>query len=282
MAIVGLNELFADAEARGYAVPAFNVCDLENVQSILNAAEEMKAPVILQAAREEVQYAGGECLVGMIRATARNRGLMLAIHLDHGPSFEFAAKCIRYGFTSVMYDGSRLDVEKNAQETRRIVEMAHAVGVSVEAEIGTIGNTEMGEVVESQYLADPVTAERFAEQTGVDCLAAAFGTAHGLYKGEPKLDFDRLAEIRRRVRVPLVMHGGTGIPPAAVKKGIALGIRKINFSTILRKAFIDEMKDFMGRNPDELMTMTILSAASRAMGASAREMIAMCGANGRA
>jgi ketose-bisphosphate aldolase len=277
-----MQELLADAARKRYAVGAFNVSNLESVRSVLEAAEELASPVIVQAAAEEVKYAGGRCLVKMIEELAGSRKLRLAIHLDHGPSFEFALLCLRYGFTSVMFDGSRLPYERNVEITRRVVEAAGAVGVSVEGELGTIGNaTEMGERIEAAYLTDPEQAGDFVARTRVDCLAAAIGNAHGLYRFEPKLDFERLARIREITGVPLAMHGGTGIPAEQLRRGIELGVAKINFSTVLRKSFIDRLKEYLAGNPEDLMTMNILGQAAAAMKQSVKEMIRLCGSEGR-
>ena len=282
MEMVTLRELLGDACQNGYAVGAFNVSNLESIQAVVEAAEELGSPVILQAAAEEVKYAGGKCLVAMIEETARGRRIRFAIHLDHGPSYEFALLCIRYGFTSVMFDGSRLSFERNVEVTAQVVAAARAVGLSVEGELGTIGSTtEMGERIPESQLTDPEKAGEFVARTRVDCLAPAFGTAHGLYRSEPRLDFQRLGRIREAARVPLAMHGGTGVPAEQVRKAIGLGVAKINFSTILRKSFIDRMKQYMGEHPDDLMTMNILGEAARAMKESVKEMIAMCGSSGR-
>ena len=278
MEIVTLRELLADAVRKRYAVGAFNVSNLESVRSVLEAAEEMASPVVVQAASEEVKYAGGECLVSMIEELAAHRRVRLAIHLDHGPSFEFAMLCLRYGFTSVMFDGSRLPYERNVEITRRVVEAAGAAGVSVEGELGTIGSTtEMGERIDRAYLTDPEQAGDFVARTRIDCLAPAFGTAHGLYRFEPKLDFERLARIKEVAGVPLAMHGGTGVPAEQIRRSIELGVAKINFSTILRKSFIDRMREYMAGHPEDLMTMNILGQAALAMKQSVREMIALCG-----
>jgi fructose-bisphosphate aldolase class II len=282
MEIVTLQELLADASRKRYAVGAFNVSNLESVRSVLEAAEETASPVVLQAASEEVKYAGGRCLVAMIEELAASRRLRLGIHLDHGPSFEFAMLCLRYGFTSVMFDGSRLPYEQNVETTRRVVEAAGAAGVSVEGELGTIGSTtEMGERIDGAYLTDPQQAGDFVRRTRVHCLAPAFGTAHGLYRFEPRLDFERLARIRESAGVPLAMHGGTGVPAEQIRHAIELGVAKINFSTILRKSFIDRMREYMSAHPEDLMTMNILGQAALAMKQSVKDMIMLCGSASR-
>lgn len=283
MQIVNSLELLQDAKKNGYAVGAFNVSNMENIQCVLEAAEELQAPVLVQGAQSEVEYADGECFVEMIKAIAQHKKGIIGIHLDHCAHIDFEIKCIRYGFTSIMFDGSLLSFEENVAKTKKVVEIAHAVGVSVEAELGTIGQTsEYGEKIAGSGLTEPEDAAKFVAETGVDFLATSFGTAHGLYKAEPKLDFARLEKIAALTKIPLVMHGGTGVPEAQIKKSISLGICKINFSTILRKSFIDKIQEYMAAHPEDLMTMNIIRAGSKAMKQSVKDMIAMCGAVGKA
>jgi ketose-bisphosphate aldolase len=282
MEIVNSVELLQDAFHNHYAVGAFNVSDMENIQSVLEAAEELQSPVLIQGAQEEVEYADGECFVEMVKAIAKHKKGVVGIHLDHCVHVDFEIKCICYGFTSIMFDGSRLSFEDNIATTRKVVEIAHAAGVSVEGELGTIGQTtEFGEKVADSGLTKPEDAARFATETGVDFLATSFGTAHGLYKAEPKLDFDRLQKIAELTKIPLVMHGGTGVPEKQIKRAITLGISKINFSTILRKSFIDRMKAYLNEHPDDLMTMNIIGEASKAMKQSVKDMMHMCGSVGK-
>jgi ketose-bisphosphate aldolase len=282
MEIVNSVELLQDAFHNHYAVGAFNVSDMENIQSVLEAAEELQSPVLIQGAQEEVEYANGECFVAMVKAIAQHKRGVVGIHLDHCAHVDFEIKCIRYGFTSIMFDGSRLSFEDNIATTRKVVEIAHAAGVSVEGELGTIGQTtEFGEKIPDSGLTNPKDAAQFVAETGVDFLATAFGTAHGFYKAEPKLDFARLQKIAELTNIPLVMHGGTGVPEEQIKKAISLGISKINFSTILRKSFIDRMKTYLHAHPDDLMTMNILGEASKAMKDSVKAMMGMCDSVGK-
>lgn len=282
MQIVNSLELLQDAKKNGYAVGAFNVSNMENIQCVLEAAEELQAPVLVQGAQREVEYADGECFVDMIKSIANKKKGAIGIHLDHCAHIDFEIKCIRYGFTSIMFDGSLLSFEENVAKTKKVIEIAHAVGVSVEAELGTIGQTsEYGEKIGGSGLTEPEDAAKFVAETGVDFLATSFGTAHGLYKAEPKLDFVRLEKIAALTKIPLVMHGGTGVPEAQIKKSIGLGICKINFSTILRKSFIDKIQEYMAAHPEDLMTMNIIRAGSKAMKQSVKDMIEMCGTVGK-
>ncbi|MBD3309443.1 ketose-bisphosphate aldolase [candidate division KSB3 bacterium] len=283
MEIVNSLELLQDAYRNQYAVGAFNISNMENIQSVLEAAEELQAPALISAARQEVIYANHDCLVEMVQSIARKKKGVIGIHLDHCTEFGFVLQCIRYGFTSVMFDGSLLSFDDNVETTRKVVEFAHAVGVSVEGELGTIGHsTEMGEKIEDSGLTKPEDAQEFVERTGVDFLATSFGTAHGLYKAEPNLDFDRLEAIATLTKIPLVMHGGTGVPRDQIKKAIARGICKINYSTVLRKAFLDRMTAYMTEHPDDLMTINIFGDASNALKQSVKEMMELCGSVGKA
>jgi fructose-bisphosphate aldolase, class II len=283
MPILPITTLLNNALAGGYAVGAFNTNNLEYIQSILNAAEEMKSPVIIQAAESETDYMGGHIFIDIVRRMVEKLTIPVCVHLDHGPSFETAMRCIRYGFSSVMYDGSLLPFEQNVEITRRVVESAHAVGVSVEGEIGLIGGDGNIEGVGGvAALSDPVACEEFVHQTGVDCFAASIGTAHGLYTSEPKLDFKRLDDIVRRTNLPIVLHGGSGVPEVQVQEAIKRGVAKINFSTVVRKAGIDALKDTLKNYPDQLDWMWILDRTNIKMKETVQTMMVMVGSAGRA
>lgn len=282
MRIVPMKALLEEARERHYAVPAFNVCNLENVQGVLAVANELRSPVILQAHYLEVYYAGAKTLVDMVRNVGADMHLDVAVHLDHGATYEDAMRCIQGGFSSVMYDGSALPLAENIAELRRVVTAGHAVGVTVEGEIGTIGQTtEFGERIEGAHLTDPGAAEQLVSETDVDCLAVAIGNAHGFYTADPQLDFDRLQEITRRISIPIVLHGGTGIPKEQIQRAICMGIAKINFSTALRSAFIGAMKAHLQQNPDELGLMDILAAGNKAMQCAVRDCIDLCMSAGK-
>lgn len=282
MKLVPMKDLLEEAYKKGYAVPALNGSHLEFYKAFIEVAAELKSPLIIQAAYEEVQYVNPKNIVDIVKNFGQDKDIKIAIHLDHGPSFKATTECIRGGFTSVMFDGSRLPFEDNLTNTKKVVDVAHAVGVTVEGELGTIGQTtEFGEKINNPQLTDPKLAKEFVERTGIDCIAPAFGTAHGLYVGEPKLDFELLDTISKVVNIPIVMHGGTGVPEKDVKKAISLGVSKINVSTALRKAFIDEMKRYMKENPDNLMTMDIMGSATEALKEEARDVIKRFGSANR-
>ncbi len=284
MGLVSVDELLSRAEKEGYAVGAFNANNMEIVQAILTAAEREEAPVIMQASQGAIKYAGLDFLTGMVKMAARSSRVPVALHLDHGTDFEQVIKCIRSGFSSVMYDGSKLPLEQNIAMTRKVLEIADPIGVSVEAELGKIGGTEDDVHVsakEAMYT-DPDEAKYFVEQTGIKSLAVAIGTAHGQYKGEPRLDFDRLAIIKSLVNIPIVLHGSSGVPDQAVQKAIELGVRKVNIDTNIREAFVGAMRRVMAEKPDEIDPRQILGPAREDTVEIIREKIRVFGSTGKA
>lgn len=252
MAMVTTKEMLLKAQKEGYAVGAFNAENMEMVQAVIEAAEQMQAPVIIQTTPGTLKYADPEMFCGMCRAEAEKAKVPVALHLDHGSSFELAARALRAGYTSVMIDGSKEIFEKNVEISAQVVQMAHAMGIPVEGELGTVGGKEDShEVKDSEKsFTDPDEAGEFAARTGVDSLAVGIGNAHGFYKGVPKLRFDILDETRKRVSVPLVLHGASGIPDEDIRKATGLGVCKVNFATELRDAFSKGVKDYLKENPD--------------------------------
>lgn len=257
------KELLLDAQKGKYAVGAFNVNNMEIIQAIIGAAEELNSPVILQASQGGLKYAGVEYIAELGKLAASLTHVPVALHLDHGTDFEQVIKCIRNGFSSVMIDGSRFPLEENIAFTKRVVEIAHMVGVTVEAELGKIGGTEDHITVDEKdaTFTDPKEAKRFVEETGVDYLAIAVGTAHGVYQGEPEIDFDRIKEIRNTIDIPLVLHGSSGVPAESLEKAIELGICKINIDTDVRASFARTVKKYLEENPDQIDPRKILGPA---------------------
>ena len=278
------KELLLDAQKNGYAVGAFNVNNMEIVQAIIEAAEETKSPVILQASQGGLKYAGVEYIAALGQLAAKNASVPVAIHLDHGTDFTQIMKCIRYGFTSVMIDGSKYMLEENIAITKKVIEVARAVGVSVEAELGKIGGTEDDITVDEKdaLYTNPEEAQRFVEETDVDFLAIAIGTAHGPYKGEPKLDFDRLKDIRERISTPIVLHGSSGVPYESLKKAISLGVSKINIDTDVRMAFAKGVSELISKNPNEYDPRKILGPAKEEMKKAVMEKMEVFGSVNRA
>ncbi|MFB4163335.1 class II fructose-1,6-bisphosphate aldolase [Alteribacillus sp. JSM 102045] len=236
MPLVSMKEMLDKAKAEHYAVGQYNLNNLEFTQAILQAAEEEKSPLICGVSEGAARYMGGfKPVVAMVESLmeAYNVTVPVAIHLDHGSSFEKCVEAIHAGFTSVMIDGSHYPLEENIALTKRVVDVAHAVGVSVEAELGRIGGQEDDVIVEDAEAAYAIPSEckELVSKTGVDCFAPALGSVHGPYKGEPNLGFDRMKEIDGLVGIPLVLHGGTGIPAEDVQKAISFGHAKINVNT---------------------------------------------------
>jgi len=251
MSLVTSKQLLLDAQKGGYAVGAFNCENMEMVQAIIAAAEELKAPVLLQTTPSTLKYADPEVFLGCVKGAAERASVPVAMHLDHGNSYELAMRVFRAGYTSIMIDGSHEEFEDNIALTKKVVEAAHAGGVPVEAELGKVGGKEDDlDGGEGDPYTDPKEAAEFVERTGVDFLAVAIGTAHGVYKGEPKLDMDRITEIRKVVSVPLVLHGTSGVPDEAVRECVKRGMCKVNYATDLRIAFTKGVKAYMAENPD--------------------------------
>ncbi|NLT73400.1 MAG: class II fructose-bisphosphate aldolase [Chloroflexi bacterium] len=223
------------ANREGWGIPLFDIFEREGADGIFAAAEEKKAPTIVGTGGHIFERPGGPEFMGYLVARARNSSVPITIYLDHGDSFERCIQALRLGFTDVMFDGSRLPIEENIAISKKVVQAAHAVGAGVEAEIGHVGQGSQYDSFGSQRegFTKPEDVERFVAETGVDFLAIAIGTAHGPYKGEPKLDYDLLAEIHRRVDIPLVMHGGSGLSDEQFQTAIKTGISKVNIFTDL-------------------------------------------------
>ena len=278
------KELLDHADKNGYAVGAFNVNNMEIVQAIIEAAEETQSPVILQASQGGLKYAGVEYIAALGKLAAKNASVPVAVHLDHGTDFTQIMQCIRHGFTSVMIDGSQYDLDENIAITKKVVEVARAVGISVEAELGKIGGTEDDIVVEHKDAihTDPEEAVTFVKETDVDFLAIAIGTAHGKYKGEPEIDFDRLKEIRSKVDIPLVLHGSSGVAYEDLKKAIEMGISKVNIDTDVRIAFTKGVSEVVKSNPDEFDPRKIIGPAREVMKEAIKEKMEVFGSVGKA
>lgn len=249
MAIISTNEMLIDARHKHYAVGAFNVENMEFVQAVIWAAEELKAPVIIQTSVNTLKYATPEMFISMVRSCAETVQVPIAIHLDHGSTLFNIMSCVKAGYKSVMFDGSMLPYNSNVEQTKLVVDLCKSIGVSVEAELGAISGKD-GAPEESNLLyTDPDVAEEFVNRTGVDSLAVSIGTVHGLYKAEPKLDYDRLSTIRKRVEAPLVLHGASGLSIDHLRECIARGITKVNIATELRCAWTQSYNQYLIENP---------------------------------
>ncbi len=266
------------AQKGGYAVGAFNVENMEMAQAVVSAAAEAGAPVIVQTTSGTLKYAPPAVFAGIVERLARDVKVPVALHLDHGSSLELARACAQAGYTSLMIDGSLLPFSGNVTLTKSVVEMAGAL--PVEAELGTVGGKEDDHDAKPQYT-DPAQAAEFVRETGVASFAVAIGTAHGVYKGVPKLDIDLLKKIRETVSVPLVLHGTSGVPHGQVRACIERGICKVNYATELRIAFSDGVKGVLAANPDVFDPKKYLSAGREAVKARVLELIRLCGSEGK-
>lgn len=253
MALVTTKQLLLDAQKGGYAVGAFNVENMEMVQAVVAAAEELRSPVIMQTTPSTVKYANLNYFYENVKVAAQESSVPVVIHLDHGNSFEFAMQAYRTGYTSIMIDGSHEGFEDNIALTSAVVKACHPGEVPIEAELGKVGGKEDDlDGGEGDPYTNPQEAAEFVERTGIDSLAVAIGTAHGVYKGVPKLDFSRLSEIRKAVSIPLVLHGTSGVPDEDVAECIKRGICKVNYATDLRIAFTKGINQVLKENPDTI------------------------------
>jgi len=286
--LVVAKHILDKANKGRYALGHFNVNNMEAVQAVVAAAERQKAPVIMATSQGAIKYAGMEYLFPLMKSAAQHAKVPIAIHLDHGTDLEVVKQCIRAGYTSVMFDGSHFGFEKNAKMTKKVVDMAHDKGITVEGELGTIGGTEDSVSSRNIILTEPDNAKEFVEKTGVDSLAIAIGTSHGAYKfgKKAKLDIKRLEEIKKKLKMPLVLHGASevpakyvrmakkyganlkgvkGVPESQLKKAIKAGINKINTDTDLRIAFDAGIRKFLKEKPRDFDPRHILAPARQYM-----------------
>ena len=300
------KEVLSVASAGGYAVGAFNINNMEILQAIVETASEEKSPVIVSASPSTIQYAGLEYMTAMVKAAAKLcPSIPMTLHLDHGKDIETATMCINGGFTSVMIDGSHLNFEENIAMTKHVVGLARSKGVSVEAELGKLVSQESTAKDAEDPYTDPDSAVEFVARTGVDSLAVAIGTSHGAYKfkGDVKLDFERLKAIRNKVDISLVLHGASGvpswivekatkygaelsgakgIPDEHIKKAISLGIAKVNIDTDLRLAFTGSIREVLVSSPKEYDPRKILGPAKENMKKVVQEKMRLFGSSGKA
>lgn len=285
MPLVSMKEMLIKAKAEGYAVGQFNINNLEFTQAILQAAQEENSPVILGVSEGAGRYMGGfKTIVKMVEGLLEDYKITVpvAIHLDHGSSFEKCKEAIDAGFTSVMIDASHHPFEENVETTSKVVEYAHSKGVSVEAELGTVGGQEDDVVAEGVIYADPAECKELVERTGIDCLAPALGSVHGPYKGEPQLGYKEMEEIGNATGLPLVLHGGTGIPTHDIQKSISLGTAKINVNTENQIASAKAVRETLAAKPNEYDPRKYLGPARDAIKATVIGKMREFGSSGKA
>ena len=307
MALVTMKEILQKAAREKYAVGAFNINNMEILQAIVTAAEEMRSPVIIQVSEGAIEYAGLEYLAAMVKVASEKTAVPMALHLDHGQDLEVIKHCINGGFTSVMIDGSHLPLKENIAVTKKIVDLARAKNITVEAELGRLGGIEDKIKVDEKdaLLTDPQEAETFIKESGVDVLAVAVGTSHGAYKfkGAAKLALERIGEIKKLTNIPLVLHGASGVPqdivekaakygaklPGAkgvpdesIKEAIKLGISKINIDTDLRLSFTCAIREVLYTDPAIFDPRKILGPARKAINAIVKKKMEIFGSAGKA
>lgn len=282
MPLVTSKQMLLDAQKGGYAVGAFNAENMEMVKAIIRAAEEVKAPVMIQTTPSTVKYASLAMFVGMVAAEARDASVPVCLHLDHGSSFELAVQAVKEGYTSVMIDGSKLPFEGNIDVSARVVSVAHPNHIPVEAELGKVGGKEDDLEAVADTNTDPMEAKEFVEKTGIDSLAVAIGTAHGFYVGTPVLDKERLSEIRKVVDIPLVLHGASGLSDEDVRDCVKRGICKVNFATELRKAYTDAGKKLLEEKPDTFDPKKLGEVGMAAVTELVKNRMKVCGCDGKA
>ena len=285
MPLVSMTEMLNKALEGKYAVGQFNINNLEWTQAILAAAEEEKSPVILGVSEGAARHMGGfKTVVMMVKGLLEDMNITVpvAIHLDHGSSYDKCKAAIDAGFTSVMIDASHHPFEENIETTKKVVEYAHANGVSVEAELGTVGGQEDDVVADGVIYADPKECKELVEKTGIDCLAPALGSVHGPYKGEPNLGFAEMEEIKKLTNMPLVLHGGTGIPVADIQKSISLGTSKINVNTENQIAFAKRVREVLDADKEVYDPRKFIGPGREAIKETVIGKIREFGSNGKA
>lgn len=279
MALVNPIDMIKDAQERGYAIGAFNVHNLETVQAVVRGAVKLQSPVMIATTPGTLRHAGIENIAAIVKVEAEKNDIPIALHMDHCGDYEILKSCVDNGYTSLMIDASKLSYKENVELTKRVVDLGHKNGACVESELGKIGGVEDDVKVDERDAAFTVPEEAldFVTKTGIDTLAIAIGTAHGIYKGKPELDYERLEKIRALVDIPLVLHGASGVPYDDVRKAISLGISKVNIATELKIPFAEAIKEVFAMNPQENDPRNYMGAGRDAAQSMVEYKIRMCG-----
>jgi ketose-bisphosphate aldolases len=281
MALINPVSILKIAEKNNSAIASFNIHNLETAAAVAEGAAEENCPVIIQTTPGTLKHSDVEYIAAIAKAASEKYNVPMALHADHFTDYDMIVKVIEAGYSSVMIDAASLPYEENVALVRKVVEFAHARGVAVEGELGKIGGVEDDMFVEvdsrTSSFTDPDEAVDFVERTGIDSLAIAIGTAHGVYKGEPDLDFERLSQIRAKVKIPLVLHGASGVPDRQIRESLKRGISKINIATELKIPMADAIKAEFALRPDETDPRAYMGAAKKAVKAVVREKIRLCG-----
>ena len=279
-----MKAMLSKAAGESYAVGAFNILDYNSTRAVVQAAEQTNAPVIIQTSAKTVIFWGCSAIISWVKELAGSSKVPIALHLDHCKDLDLIKECIDSGWTSVMIDASSKPFEENLALSRRVVQMARPKNLTVEAELGAIVGVEDDIHVKDQdaHLADPKQAIRFCEEVEPDCFAPAIGTAHGVYKGEPKIAYGLLEEVAAKTGIPIALHGGTGLADEVFKKCIALGCAKVNISTQLKYAFIDGFVGYHNAHNTEYNPLKVIGAQFEALKAGVVEKIKLFGSAGKA
>lgn len=282
MSFVTSEKMLLDAQAGGYAVGAFNVENMEMVKAVIAAAQELKAPVMLQTTPSTIKYGTVETYAAIVAAEAAKASVPVALHLDHGNSYELAIHAANSGYTSVMIDGSAFTLAENIELTAKVVKEVKSLGIPVEAELGKVGGKEDDLEAEADTNTNVAEAVEFVEKTGINSLAIAIGTAHGFYAGVPVLDKERLSEIKSKVSIPLVLHGASGLSDEEVRECVRRGICKVNFATELRAAYSEAVKHYLEEKPDTIDPKKYGEAAMDKVKNLVKGRMIVCGCDGKA
>ncbi len=282
MAYATSKDLLLQAQKGNYAVGAFNIENMEMAQAAISAAEELNAPIILQTTPSTLKYATPSLFSAMVQAIADQAKVPVALHLDHGESYELAMSCLEAGYSSIMIDGSHGDFESNIAISQKVVAEGKKRNVPVEAELGKVGGKEDDLDGGAGNYTDPAQGLEFVTRTGIDSFAVAIGTAHGIYKETPVLDKKRLEEIRKLVDIPLVLHGASGLEKQDMIDCVKLGICKINFATELRIAYTTAVQEYMSKDPKVIDPKKFGACGRDAVKALVQEKIQICGCQGKA
>lgn len=284
MGLISMKEMLRKAQAGKYAVGAFNIVDENSTAAVIKAAEELKAPVIIQTSVKTVKLYGAKPIAAWTRALAESSSIPIALHLDHCKEIDVLYECVESGWTDVMFDGSSLPFEENLTKTKEAVSIAHPKGIGVEGELGAIVGVEDDIHLKEQdsHLANLGQSEKFVKETGIDIFAPAIGTAHGIYKGEPKIAFDLLEEIAKRTKIPIAIHGGTGLSEEVFRRCISLGGVKVNISTQIKHVYRDSYIKYFTDNPNDYEPVGVIKYVHKQIIEIVKGFIKIFGSDGKA